>query len=252
MVDEGPLLGQVAQHPAGRAGDLPDRGHRARHEDQEHPAIHPVGGQVLLGDLVLAFPALAVDHRDAVRGGRRADPAGESPGHPHQVRIVQLLIVTMQASPPGAEPARVVTQRVVGVEHDPVHAVVAAVEQIAVALAEPVGHLGRFPSAAPPGAIRSGQRPGTELAGLKRRSRHDRVKFALARRDWRAYGAWCSLHSATTAHLTCRYALRVMVNIPRRSEWWRSATLTAGPCVSLLEIRKPTTACLVGHRAQPG
>src|SRR6478672_11743201 len=101
-------------------------------------------------------------------------------------------------------------------------------------------------------AIRSGQRPGTELAGLKRRSRHDRVKFALARRDWRAYGAWCSLHSATTAHLTCRYALRVMVNIPRRSEWWRSATLTAGPCVSLVEIGKPTTACLVGHRAQPG
>jgi hypothetical protein len=88
VVDEGPLLDQVAQHPAGRAGDLPDRGHRARHEDQEHSAIHPVGGQVLLGDLVLAFPALAVDHRDAVRVGRRADPAGESPGHPHQVRIV--------------------------------------------------------------------------------------------------------------------------------------------------------------------
>ena len=151
VVDEGPLLDQVAQHPAGRAGDLPDRGHRARHQDQEHPAIHPVGGQVLLGDLVLALPALAVDHRDAVRGGRRADPAGEPPGHPHQVRVVQLRIVTVQASPPGAEPARVVTQRVVGVEHDPVHAVVAAVEQIAVARTEPiVGHLGRFPSAARP------------------------------------------------------------------------------------------------------
>ena len=27
--------------------------------------------------------------------------------------------------------------------------------------------------------------------------------------------------------------LRVMVTIPRRSEWWRSATLTAGPCASL-------------------
>jgi catechol 2,3-dioxygenase-like lactoylglutathione lyase family enzyme len=26
-----------------------------------------------------------------------------------------------------------------------------------------------------------------------------------------------------------------MVNISRRSEWWRSATLIAGPCVSLLE-----------------
>lgn len=44
---------------------------------------------------------------------------------------------------------------------------------------------------------------------------------------------WCSLHSANTAHLTCIYALRVMVNIPRRSEWRRSIALTAGPCVSL-------------------
>ena len=54
----------------------------------------------------------------------------------------------------------------------------------------------------------------------------------------------------------------------RRSEWWRSATRTAGPCVSLLESRRPTTACLValgrspagarpadhgtGSRSQPG
>jgi hypothetical protein len=37
----------------------------------------------------------------------------------------------------------------------------------------------------------------------------------------------------TTAHLTCTYALRVMVNISRRSEWRRSVALTAGPCVSL-------------------
>jgi hypothetical protein len=62
-------------------------------------------GEVLLGDLVLAFPALAVDHRDAVRAGRGADPAGEPPGHPHRVRVVQLLIVTVQPSPPGPEPA---------------------------------------------------------------------------------------------------------------------------------------------------
>ena len=163
VVDEGPLLGQVAQHPAGRAGDLPHRGDRAGDQDQEHPALHLVGGQVLLGDLVLAFPALAVDHRDAVRTGRGADPAGEPPGHPHQVRVVQLLVVTMQAPPPGPEPARVVAQRVVGVEHDPIHTVVAAVEKIAVALAEPVGHPGRFPSAAPPGATDSEQRLGIGL-----------------------------------------------------------------------------------------
>jgi hypothetical protein len=166
VVDEGPLLGQVAQHPSTGAGDLPHRGDRAGHQDQKHPAHHLVGGQVLLGDLVLAFPTLAVDHRDAVRGGRGPDPAGEPAGHPHQVRVVELLVVAVQPSPPGPEPARLVAQRVVGVEHDPVHAVVAAVEQIAVALAEPVGHLGRLPSAAPPGATDSEQRLGIGLAKL--------------------------------------------------------------------------------------
>jgi hypothetical protein len=76
--------------------------------------------------------------------------------------------------------------------------------------------------------------------------------LALAGRDQRAYRAWCSLHSATTAHLTCRYALRVKVSIPRRSEWRRSAKQTAGPCVSLLGNRKLTTACLVGLGRSPG
>jgi hypothetical protein len=37
----------------------------------------------------------------------------------------------------------------------------------------------------------------------------------------------------TTAHLTSTYALRVTVTMHRRSEWRRSASLTAGPCVSL-------------------
>ena len=73
----------------------------------------------------------------------------------------------------------------------------------------------------------AGQALGNALPGC-----HDRTSFAmsakvvknesslaLAGRDQRAYGAWCSLHSATTAHLTCKYALRVMVNKPRRSEW---------------------------------
>src|SRR5664279_1416237 len=60
-----------------------------------------------------------------------------------------------------------------------------------------------------------------------------------------------SLHSAATAHLTCTYALRVMVIIPRRSEWWRSATLTAGPCVSLPLNRQVQTSCLVGLGRSP-
>jgi hypothetical protein len=68
---------------------------------------------------------------------RGSDPAGEPVGHPHQVRVIQLLIIAVQPPPPGPEPARVVPQREVGVEHDPVHAVVAARQQIAVWRTEP-------------------------------------------------------------------------------------------------------------------
>jgi len=57
VVDEGPLLGQVPDDTAGRAGDLPHRSHRSRHEDQEHPSAHGVLSEVLLGDLVLALTA---------------------------------------------------------------------------------------------------------------------------------------------------------------------------------------------------
>ncbi len=56
----------VADDTAGRAGDLPDRRHRAGHEDQKHAPVHGVRREVLLGDLVLALAALAVDDRDPV------------------------------------------------------------------------------------------------------------------------------------------------------------------------------------------
>ena len=45
--------------------------------------------------------------------------------------------------------------------------------------------------------------------------------------------------------------IRVMVIIPRRSEWWRSATQTAGPCVSLPLNRQLQTSCLVGLGRSP-
>ena len=45
--------------------------------------------------------------------------------------------------------------------------------------------------------------------------------------------------------------IRVLVIIPRRSEWWRSATQTAGPCVSLPLNRQLQTSCLVGLGRSP-
>ena len=111
MVDEGGLLGDVGDHAAGRALDLPDGGGGPRHQDEEHAPRHRVGGQVLLGDAVLPVAAAAVDDRDVVGLGERADPAGEPARHPHQVGVVQLLLgVAVQAphhtrNPPGLCPS---------------------------------------------------------------------------------------------------------------------------------------------------
>ena len=91
---------------------------------------------MLLGDLVLALPGPAVDHRDAIGLAPRLDAAGEPARHPHQVRIVQVVVRTVvPAPPPRPEPTRVMAQREEGVQHDPVHAVIAAGQQVPVPLA---------------------------------------------------------------------------------------------------------------------
>jgi hypothetical protein len=88
-------------------------------------------GEVFLSDPVLALPGLAVDHRNSIGRAPRLDP----PGEPHQVRVVQLIIAAVvQPPPPAPEPARPAPEREVGLQHDPVDAVVAAAQQIAIPL----------------------------------------------------------------------------------------------------------------------
>ena len=98
-------------------------------------------GQILLGDLMLALPGLAIDHRNPVRLRGRAQPAGEPAREPHQMRVVQPLVaVAVPTPPPHPEAARRMPQREVRVQDDPVRAVIAARQQIAAPLAEQVGH----------------------------------------------------------------------------------------------------------------
>ncbi len=100
-----------------------------------------MGGQVLLGDPVLALPGLAVDDRNPVGGAPRLDPAGEPASHPHEVRVIELVIAAVvQPPPPAPEPARPAAERKVRLQDNPVHAVVAAAEKIAVPLGEVIGH----------------------------------------------------------------------------------------------------------------
>ena len=141
VVHEGLLLGQIPDDAASRTADLPHWRHRAGDQDEKHTRSHRVGGQVGLGDQMLALPAAAVDDRDLVGLGKGADSAGEPARHAHQLGVVQLLLgAFVQAPPPHPKPARVVPQREVGVEHDAVHAVVGAGQQLVIPLAQLISH----------------------------------------------------------------------------------------------------------------
>ena len=146
VIDVRALAGQVADHHAVRGpAHIPHHRRGPGHQDHEHPRPHRMGAQILLRDQVLAFPRRTVDHRDGVSGGPGPDPPGEPPCQAHQVSVVQHRVrlgVTApdQAPPPGPEPARRVAHRVVGIEHDPVNAVIRTGQQARIAGREVIRH----------------------------------------------------------------------------------------------------------------
>ena len=114
-------------------------------------------------------------HDAGLRGRPALDPAGEPPGHPHQVRVIELVIAAaMQPPPPAPEPARVMAQREIRVQHHPVHAIVRTGQQVPVPLSEVIGHP---PTVGPGGTLRqpdypegatpSGRSPGRSVGHLR-------------------------------------------------------------------------------------
>jgi hypothetical protein len=141
VVDKGALLLEVHDHPASRARNLPERRRCSSDEDHEHAGADRVLGEVLLGDQVLALAGLAVDDRDPPRLGPGSHPAREAACHTHEVGVVEILVaVAVPPSPPDSEAAWRVPDREVGIEHDPIHAVVAPLEQILIPVAEVITH----------------------------------------------------------------------------------------------------------------
>ena len=175
------LAGQVADHRAVRGpAHIPHHRRGPGHQDHEHSRPHRMAAQILLRDQVLAFPRRAVEHRDGVVRGPGPDPPREPPRQAHQVSVVQhrirLRVTTPdQLPPPGPEPARRVPHRVVGIEHDPVYAVIRAGQQARIAGREVISHpptvgprgSSRQPDC-PEGAIPSGRSPGRNVVDLRK------------------------------------------------------------------------------------
>ena len=83
-----------------------------------------------------------------LRFGIAADATAETARHAHQMRVVQCLIRPGQRPPPQTESARVMPHPEIRIQHDPIHAVVAAGQQILIESAQPIGHEGHGTSSA--------------------------------------------------------------------------------------------------------
>src|SRR6266545_2465192 len=149
VIDVRQLLGQMDAATA-RALDVPHRGHRTADEDHEQPTADGVLGEIVLGDVMLAVSATAVNDWDVVRLGEASHAAAKATSQTHEVRVVKLFIgATHQRPPPHAKPAGGVAQRVVGVQDDPIDAVVRPVQQVGIPRAQLVTHQARLDEPAP-------------------------------------------------------------------------------------------------------
>ena len=89
---------------------VPDRSDGSSDQDQKQSSSDVMGGEVFLGDLVLALSPSTIDDRNPVRSGEATHPTTEPTGHSHQVGIVEFLFGAHQPSPPLAETTSRVAQ----------------------------------------------------------------------------------------------------------------------------------------------
>ena len=67
-----------------------------------------------------------------MRFGIAANATAETAGQPHQVGIFEGFVRPGQRPPPHTEPAGIMPHPEIGVQNDPVHAIVAAAQQILI------------------------------------------------------------------------------------------------------------------------
>src|SRR5215510_3849953 len=139
---------KVTDDAAARSLNLPAGGHCPADQDEKQ-APRWIVLQMLFGDLMLALFTTAVDDRYTMSFSITTHPTAESSRHPHQVCVVQFLFRSVvQPPPPESKAARRVAQSKVGVQNNTVHAIVAAIEIIAVIVAEFIGIHGCYSTTA--------------------------------------------------------------------------------------------------------
>src|SRR5260370_31306058 len=83
-------------------------------------------------DVMLALPGRTVHYGDLILLGPGSQTAAESPRHAHQMIVVQVVIGTVQRTPPRAQASARLPHREVCVQDHTIDAIITAVEKIAV------------------------------------------------------------------------------------------------------------------------
>ena len=84
-----------------------------------------------------------------MRFGVAANATAETVGHPHQVGILKSFVRPGQRPPPHPKSTGTMPHAEVGVQNDPIHAIVAAAQEILIQSAQPIRH-GGYATSTPP------------------------------------------------------------------------------------------------------
>ena len=136
--------------------NVPHRRRRAAHENQKQALSDSRPCQVFLRKLVLALSNRTIHNRNALGLGPRAKATAETAGQAHQMRVVQRFVRPGQRPPPQTKATWIMPHAKVGIQHDPVYAIVAAGQQVRIPIAQRVSHVSQLNTPTPGGILASG------------------------------------------------------------------------------------------------
>jgi hypothetical protein len=108
----------------------------ASHQNQKQPFESRVLRQMFLSNLMLSCTLFTVNDRYPMLLTISPNPATESPGHPHQMFVIQILITPVQVSPPQAKTTGNVSPPEIRIQNDAVRAIINSIKQFGVTLAQ--------------------------------------------------------------------------------------------------------------------
>jgi hypothetical protein len=105
MINVGPwLFGHQLAELAGTGHlRIPNQRRSLRHQNQEEAGLHLMSREMCGRDVMLALAWRTVDHGDVIFFGPSSQTMTESPSHAHQVIVVQIVVGTVQRTPPRAQ-----------------------------------------------------------------------------------------------------------------------------------------------------